>query len=653
MRLFALYGVLLLVPSGLAQSLYENPAKYKTPEEGVKKATELDVGRAELIGPRTATAGGFGEFTIRFTVGRAGLATGGGLRIGTQHDLGWDMWGGTRLQHLNPRGVNYVSYRASSGARLKWSWLERGHYFPWQRVNEFLLVGESLAPGDTIEIVFGDRSGGSPGVAIQPMDESEFEQKFFVDAFGEGEFLPLANSPTIAIEAADGKELKVIAPTDWDAGKPGWVNVWVDDGLGNPAASFGGTVRLSSDHSEVSLPAAHKFTQSDEGAHRFEGVVIERPGVYRVRARTDDGWEALSNPFVVHASAPEQRVYWGDLHTHTKYSDGRGTPAEMYDFGKRYAAIDFCSVSDHAFITTDVMWEDIKRTTREMNEPGRYVTFLGYEWSGSTDVGGDHNVYTTGDEMPLLRSYLMYEYSNPRIYHGPTKQAGHVEDLFRALAENFRDENLLVIPHYGGRPGNPEWHNSKLQRQIEVFSDHRRSENWVATYWQKGHRVGVMASTDNHSGNAGYGVRREERDIGEDRQTFSRFSPAERGTALLAVYGEELTRTGVFQGIYHRRTYATTGERIILRFEVNGELMGGEIRASGAPRISVSAVGMTELKAVRIVKNGEIIHSIDPRGDTAALEFVDRTGADEGAYYYADVVQVDGEKAISSPVWVN
>ena len=53
------------------------------------------------------------------------------------------------------------------------------------------------------------------------------------------------------------------------------------------------------------------------------------------------------------------------------------------------------------------------------------------------------------------------------------------------------------------------------------------------------------------------------------------------------------------------------------------------------------------------MKNGEIIHSVDPRSDAASFEFVDLTGADPGAYYYADVVQVDGEKAISSPVWVN
>lgn len=223
------------------------------------------------------------------------------------------------------------------------------------------------------------------------------------------------------------------------------------------------------------------------------------------------------------------------------------------------------------------------------------------------------------------------------------------------LGQGFRDrdENILVIPHYGGRRGNPEWHNPKLQRQIEIFSDHRRSEDWATTFLERGHRVGVMASTDNHSGNAGYGVRRIDREVGEDQPLYSRFSPMERGTSLIAVYAEELTRVGVFQGIYHRRTYATTGERIVLRFSAAGELMGGETKAAGPVKLQAAAVGTAGLKAVRLVKNGRIIHVVDPAGDSAEIEFVDQQGAAGGAYYYVDVVQDDGEKAISSPVWVN
>jgi hypothetical protein len=121
----------------------------------------------------------------------------------------------------------------------------------------------------------------------------------------------------------------------------------------------------------------------------------------------------------------------------------------------------------------------------------------------------------------------------------------------------------------------------------------------------------------------------------------------------MAVYTESLEREDVFQGIYHRRTYATTGSRIILRFSVNGLPMGSEGRQKGAPVIRVSAVGTTDLKGVRIVRNGKIIHAVDPPGDSADFEFVDRSGDPGPAYYYVDLVQDDGEKAISSPVWLD
>ena len=654
-RRLALISVLCTcLPNLAAQSGFESLAKYPSEAAAAARGEELGIGVAEFVESSQVTVAQYAQVKLRFTVGKAGMATGGGLRLSTQHDFQWNMWGGTMLQTRSPSAPNFFTYRTSSGAALKWEYLPNADgYFPWQHVNQFILTGASLSEGDFIELVFGDKSAGSPGVLIQPIDETAFEQKVYVDVFGEGEFLPLKNSPQLSIVGGEPKELIVIAPTDWEVGKARWVNVWVDDGLGNPAVSYRGTVTLEDPAGQGNLPQPHAYVEQDRGAYRFAGVSFDRPGTYRIVARDRDGRESTSNPIVVHQELPRQTIVWGDLHTHTKYSDGRGSPDELYDFGKRYAALDFCAVSDHAFITTPEMWRDIQRATKEFNEPGNYVTFLGYEWSGPSDVGGDHNVYTTDDEMPLIRSYLRYRYENYRNYHGPQRQAGHVEDLFRMLAENFRDENLLTIPHFGGRPGNPTWHNNKLQRGIEVFSDHRRSEDWVATFLEKGHRVGVVASTDNHSGNAGYGIRRQSVARGADGALYSRYSPTERGTALMAVLADDLDREGVFQGIYHRRTYATTGERIVLRFEVADEPLGSEIRAGENISLKVSAAGTAGLKTVRVVKSGEIIYSVDPPGEQTDFEFVDRDANGESAYYYVDLVQDDGEKAISSPVWVN
>ncbi|MCP5119546.1 MAG: DUF3604 domain-containing protein, partial [bacterium] len=500
---------------GPAPAGFQSFAKYQGEEEAIRKAENLGVGEVSWQAPAEVVVNSHMTWTIRFTVGQAGMKTGGGIWLSTAHDFGWDMWGGVFLQTTNPRMENYLTYRTSTGAALDWKVYGGrdqpsvfGGFHPWQRVNAFTLTGDALAPGDSIEVTIGDTSGGSPGVRVQEMDEEKFQQKVYVDALGDGEYLPLRNSPHVRVAAGPARELKVIAATDWVAGQPGWVNVWFDDGYGNPAESYRGEISV-----EAEPALDYTFTAADRGAHRFETMRYQRPGTYRLRVRSKDGsLSAESNPFVVHASAPRQRAFWGDLHTHTMYSDGRGTPAETYAFGKRVAALDFAAVSDHAFIVKPWMWREIIDTTNRYNQDGRYVTLLGYEWSGRSDVGGDHNVYTSDPQMPIIRSANGYSYDNLRMYHGPNDElnlsANHVENLFRLLGERFRDENLLAIPHYGGRRGNPAWHNPRIQRQIEIFSDHRRSEDWTSTFLEKGYRIGVMASTDNHSGNAGYGVRR-------------------------------------------------------------------------------------------------------------------------------------------------
>lgn len=632
---------------------YPSYAPYASEDEAIRKGRRLGLGEAALEGPEEVVAGSVADFTLRFTVGKAGMRTGGGIRLAGAHGLGTD-WGGNHLQ-INDQGrENFLSFRTSTGASLHWTAYQGvgqnplfQRYHPWQNINEFKLSGPALKPGDWMEIKLGR-------VRMQQYDETAFVLKFYVDALGNDDYLPLGRNPRIGILAAEAAEIHVVVPSGWIAGKPGWMNVWAGDRYGNPATSFRGTLEFERDDGGAPLPAEYTFQQEDRGAHRFTNIVFPNTGTFRIHAREKYGsLTADSNPLIVFSSAPSENLYWGDIHTHTMYSDGRGTVDETYDFGKRISALDFCSVTDHSFLVTDSMWREIKQVTNRYNQPGRYVTFPGYEWSGMTEVGGDHNVYTTDSDPPLLRCYSYFNYQNLRMYHGPDKGANHVEDLFRLLWPRYRHENILVIPHFGGRQANPAWHNPVLQRQIEIFSDHRRSEDWAASFLNKGYRVGIMASTDNHAGNAGYGVRPNQVVRGEEGEVFSRISPAEKGTSLVAVYAKDLSRAGVFQALYHRRTYATTGTRIILRFDLDGMPMGSEVRVRKPPRIAASAEGTAEIQSLRLVKNGRVIHAIHPDSRSGKLEFEDSSGDYDRKFYYIDLIQTDGKKAISSPIWTN
>ncbi len=610
--------------------------------QAAEKARQQGAGTVALKGPETVEAYSRQTWTLVYTADAGGIKPGGGLRIGLRHLQNWHA---EMPQTRDPHGGGYLSAAADGGVPVDVSvpgGKLNSQYFAWQNLVQATVRSPGLKPGEQLRVTFGDRSQGGRGWRVQPFDESHYGFKCYVDVTGDGEFLPIEESPTIEITAAAPTKLTVLAPSDAVAGEACWCLVRAEDRFGNPATQYRGTVRLSSTDPAADLPEVLSFTAEDRGVRRFESIVFATFGDHTISA-ADGELTARSNPVCVAGKPSAQRVFWGDLHTHTLQSDGRGTVEQAYDFAKRVAGLDFAAVSDHAFEILDEMWELNKRVTVEFNEPGRFVTFNAFEWSGTTPVGGDHNVYFLGDDPPLLRSPLMYHPDNYQMDHrGP--KVDHVTKLFRLLRETCRPGTVFCIPHWGGRRGNPQWHDPQVQRLIEIFSEHRRSEDWAATFLAAGHRVGIMAAGDNHSGNPGYGCLKPSHD----------WDSQEIGMALVGVWAEELSRESIFTALYNRHVYATSGARIRLNFRVDGRPMGSEIRAEKAPQIDVEVAGTARIERIEIKRDGQIVGTQTPLGESAKLSWRDGDfDADKPCLYYVRIVQTDGEEAISSPVWVN
>ncbi len=45
--------------------------------------------------------------------------------------------------------------------------------------------------------------------------------------------------------------------------------------------------------------------------------------------------------------APEDNVFFGNLHSHTSFSDGSGTPAQAYKRARDVARLDFLAITEH------------------------------------------------------------------------------------------------------------------------------------------------------------------------------------------------------------------------------------------------------------------------------------------------------------------
>ncbi len=635
-------------------------AHNKNERAATEEGKALGIGSAKLEGPGAVEAYSYQRWTFIYTAGKAGIEPGGGLRIGMRHALRW-----TPAQTVKADSAGYLTVETPDGVQAEvYSGQAKGlnrffyQYFPWQNMVEVKVEGRPVRPGETIHVTFGDRSGGSPGMRVQPTDESPFIFKTYVDSQGNGDYLPMARNPCIEIRAAAPYRISVVAPSNAVAGEPTWTLVRVEDRFGNPATSYRGTVRLNAESDHVELPAPHIFTAGDEGVHRFENVVFREPGVHSVSA-SSDAFRDEGNPTRVTRTEPDESVFWGDLHLHSLFSDGRGTVAQSYDFARRVAGLDFSAMTDHAFQMTEEMWAHSMKVTNAHNAPGQFVTFNAYEWSGMTSVGGDHNVYFLEDHPPFYRSRSYYDYENLQMYHGPQEQVNHVEDLFNVLEKRQTNENVFTVPHYGGRAGNSNFHRPQVQRLIEVFSEHRRSEDWMTKFLANEYELGIIASSDDHHGNPGYGYFKP---TGEhDHNWDFDWDEQEIGMALVATYAGELTRASIFDALYNRRTYATSGDRILLSFRVDGHAMGSEYSASEAPTVRVEAYGTAPLRRVEIKKNSEVVHVARPSGRQVDLQWTDtdfhRHHADSdyghSTYYYVRIVQENDEEAISSPVWVS
>lgn len=381
-------------------------------------------------------------------------------------------------------------------------------------------------------------------------------------------------------------------------------------------------------------------------------VAIEEEGVYRFRMG-----EVVSNAVVV--ARGRRGPYWGDIHIHTKLSsDGMGT--DPYHYTREVAGLDFAGTADHCESLGPEGYRQTLRWAEEAYEPGRFVTVLGDERNPPAWTG-HHNIYfrraedfltyavTPGGERPVPEdpsvAMLVPHHTGIAWGGGPTAGMGAAVNL-DAVDDHGLRPVLEIYSHHGQSELYAPQHI--LAYEFNRMRNPERRANtsvpgpfYAQNYWMMGRRLGVIASSDEHSGQGG-----------------------RRHGGLTAVWAEELTREGIFDAIRARRCYGTTGERILVEFSVDGEPMGGVIRR---PRGSVVTVRL-RVWATALLLRVEILRyrfgvdrdfrpilSVPPRPETMDAEFEVADEVTGDALYYARIVQEPVEwpgMAWTSPVWV-
>ncbi len=297
----------------------------------------------------------------------------------------------------------------------------------------------------------------------------------------------------------------------------------------------------------------------------------------------------------------ELQLCWGDMHLNFHHDQ-----MSMIDrtFAAARSHLDFFPIAYYPFSSyktpegfavetvgqRDIFledWVEVLAAVRRYNDPGRFVTFAGYEWHGKRRHFGDHNVYYF-DEGVLSAAETL-----PELY------------------AHLRTAKGLAIPHHTGyligeRGKDWDYYDNGLSPFVEIFSDHGSSEGFDTPFplnrvssmgprvsggtvrdgLLRGYRLGIIASGDNHSG-----------------------FPGVWGNGLVGVWAPELTRESLWEAFLSRRVYGVTGDRIRLAFALNGQPMGSVVQSQEPVMIKAHIVGWHAIDRVELLRNERVLYT--------------------------------------------
>ncbi len=253
--------------------------------------------------------------------------------------------------------------------------------------------------------------------------------------------------------------------------------------------------------------------------------------------------------------------YYGNLHSHTSYSDGVQTPTAAYNFARNLAPtpLDFLAVTDHnhtfAGPMTPALYAMGLSDAASANDDGSFVAIYGQEWglaaNGHVNIfeapvlfgwqGGNFDVFVAEDDYPGLYAAIQ---ANPSPWGALAEFCHPSADDFDAYAvtaagaEVMRGMALVSGPAFSTATDESDIGTTNFDASFQEALDN-------------GFFVSPCGDQDNH--NATWGAATEARTV---------------------VLAQALTKSDIMGGIAGRHTYATQDHNVTVDMAVNGWPMG-------------------------------------------------------------------------------
>ncbi|MBQ6559615.1 MAG: hypothetical protein IJL85_02180, partial [Erysipelotrichaceae bacterium] len=358
----------------------------------------------------------------------------------------------------------------------------------------------------------------------------------------------------------------------------------------------------------------------------------------------------------------EYQLYFGQLHSHTTYSDGSGTLETALEYISsipKSANVQFVAFTDHSnyFDTTSAanpadamndkslmtpasraLWEKYKGTIADFNASHDDIIAIGgYEmtWSGgpghinsfNTDGLVSRNNEALNNKANDAGLQLYYatmnkdtEYETMHMFNHPGTTFGNFNDF--AYWDEETDKHMFLV-----EVGNGEG-------QIGEGGYYPSYEEYILAL-DKGWHVAPTNDQDNHKGR--WGNANDARNV---------------------VLTNDFSEEGIYEAIKSLRLYATEDKNLQLTYQINGEPMGTVFTDENTPdkldvQITMYDPDDTDMIIkVEIVTNGGV--TVWTWGDQADIKEGVLTAemVPEYSYYFVRVTQSDGDIAVTAPIWV-
>ena len=352
--------------------------------------------------------------------------------------------------------------------------------------------------------------------------------------------------------------------------------------------------------------------------------------------------------------------YFGQLHSHTQYSDGAGSLESALSYIKSIPDqdnIDFVAFTDHsnyfdksgaanpegalydmtkATEYSQQIWKSYKDAVAAFNadNAGSMVAIAGFEmtWSGGP---GHINTFNT----PGIVS------RNNTTLNNKTKDAG-LQAYYKLLSQQEGVNSISQFNHPGTTFGNfidfGYWDAVVDTRMYMVEVGNGEGQIGAGGYYpsyeqyimalDKGWHVAPTNNQDNHKGR--WGNANDARDV---------------------ILTDDFTEDGIYSAIRARRMYATEDKNLEIDYTVNGSMMGSIIDVPEKLNFDISfndpdrtdSIAKVEL----VVNSGKVAYTWDSAADLAKGS-VSVELAPEYTYYFVRVTEGDGDLAVTAPVWV-